>query len=207
LPDPPAAPGISVRRLTRAVAETKVEFDWATETARHVGTVVHRELMLHARGQGVVPDGETVRRALLRRYAAELAELGVPHERREDAAARALRAVSRTLDDARGQWLLRASHAAAHSELALTGLDAGDVVSVVIDRTFIDEKGTRWIVDYKTSSHEGAGLDDFLDNERERYRGQLERYARLMRGMGDEPIRLGLYFPLLSAWREWLPGA
>jgi ATP-dependent exoDNAse (exonuclease V) beta subunit len=196
-----------VRTLARAVVETKVEFDWATETARHVGTVVHRELQLHARGQGIVPEGDAVRRALLRRYVAELAELGVPHERREEAAARALRAVSRTLADERGQWLLRASHAEAHSELALTGLDDREVVSVIIDRTFIDDSGTRWIVDYKTSSHEGAGLDEFLDNERERYRGQLERYARLMRGMGDEPIRLGLYFPLLSAWREWMPGA
>ena len=25
----------------------------------------------------------------------------------------------------------------------------------------------------------------------------------LMRALGTEPIRLGLYFPLLSAWREW----
>ena len=24
-----------------------------------------------------------------------------------------------------------------------------------------------------------------------------------LRALGDEPIRLGLYFPLLSAWREW----
>jgi hypothetical protein len=28
-----------------------------------------------------------------------------------------------------------------------------------------------------------------------------------MRALGDEPIRLGLYFPLLSAWREWAPDA
>ena len=81
-----------------------------------------------------------------------------------------------------------------------------DIVSVVIDRTFVDASGTRWIVDYKTSTHEGAGLDDFLDRERERYAPQLERYAALMRLLGAEPIRVGLYFPLLSAWREWAPG-
>jgi ATP-dependent exoDNAse (exonuclease V) beta subunit len=76
-------------------------------------------------------------------------------------------------------------------------------VSIVIDRTFVDESGVRWIVDYKTSAHEGADLEAFLDNERERYRPQLERYANLLRPLGAEPIRLGLYFPLLSAWREW----
>ena len=45
----------------------------------------------------------------------------------------------------------------------------------------------RWIVDYKTSSHEGAGLEEFLDRERERYAPQLERYAALMQPLGDEP--------------------
>ncbi len=206
IPELPGAPRIVVRELARSTAVATVEFDWASETARHVGTLVHRELQLHARGAGVNPEDATVRHALLRRYASELAELGVPHERRAAAAVRVLQAVTRTLADERGRWLLRASHRDAQSELALTGVFDRDLVNVVIDRTFIDDRGTRWIVDYKTSSHEGAGLDEFLNRERERYQSQLERYARLMRGLGDEPIRLGLYFPLLSAWREWAPG-
>ncbi|MGB7903737.1 MAG: PD-(D/E)XK nuclease family protein, partial [Steroidobacteraceae bacterium] len=193
--------------LVRATAATAVEFDWVTETARHVGTVVHRELQRFARAGGALPGDEAGRHAEQRRYAAELAELGVPYERRTAAAARVLEAVRRTLADERGRWLLQAAHRAAQSELALTGVTDAGLVSVVIDRTFVDETGVRWIVDYKTSSHEGAGLDQFLDNERERYRGQLERYARLMRAMGGEPVRLGLYFPLLSAWREWAPDA
>jgi ATP-dependent helicase/nuclease subunit A len=39
----------------------------------------------------------------------------------------------------------------------------------------------------------------------ERYRPQLERYAALARRMGPEPVRVGLYFPLMRAWREWAP--
>ncbi len=206
VPALPAAPVIAVRPLARAITPAAVEFDWASETARHVGTVVHRELQLHARGQGVAPTSDSIRRALLRRFAAGLAELGVPHERRDAAAARVLHALNLTLADERGQWLLRSSHRDAQSELALTGVLDREVVSVIVDRTFVDAAGTRWIVDYKTSSHEGARLEEFLDSERERYRGQLERYARLLRGLGDEPIRLGLYFPLLSAWREWEAG-
>ena len=205
-PEVPVAPSIRVRSLVRAAAVAAVEFDWVTETARHVGTVVHRELQRLAREGGAVPGSEAERNALQRRYAAELAELGVPFERRDAAVAKALEAVRRTLEDERGRWLLDAAHPSAQSELALTGVVDSGVVSIVIDRTFIDAKGARWIVDYKTSSHEGTGLDEFLDNERERYRGQLERYAQLMGAMGDEPIRLGLYFPLLSGWREWSPG-
>ena len=70
-----------------------------------------------------------------------------------------------------------------------------DIVSVVIDRTFVDDGGVRWIVDYKTSSHEGAGLDEFLDRERERYAPQLERYARADARLGDEPITRRPVFP------------
>ena len=59
------------------------------------------------------------------------------------------------------------------------------------------------MIDYKTSQHLGSGLEEFLDREVERYHGQLQRYARLAQRLGPEPVRLGLYFPLMRAWREW----
>ena len=185
----------------RATTEPTVQFDWASETARHVGTVVHRELLRIA-GGGAGPSARAPGSAAARRYRDELAELGVPDDRRADAVERVATAVKRTLEDERGRWLLNQRHS-AYGELALTGRVNGDVVSVVIDRTFVDEQGTRWIVDYKTSTHEGAGLEEFLDREQQRYSPQLERYAVLVRHLGPEPIRLGLYFPLLSAWRDW----
>ncbi|MEA3132522.1 MAG: hypothetical protein QOG17_368, partial [Gammaproteobacteria bacterium] len=37
------------------------------------------------------------------------------------------------------------------------------------------------------------------------YRPQLYRYAQLARKLGPEPVRVGLYFPLMGAWREWEP--
>jgi hypothetical protein len=161
---------------------------------------VHRELQRIAR-DGRQPDvaGEHVRV----RWWNELAELGVPAGLRDAAVERVASAVERTLSDDRGLWLLDANHPGAATELALTGRIGSDVARVVIDRTFIDAAGVRWIVDYKTSRHEGAGLAEFLDSEQERYRPQLERYAALMRKLGPEPVRLGLYFPLLGGWREW----
>jgi ATP-dependent exoDNAse (exonuclease V) beta subunit len=197
----PRAPRFESQLLPRAVAEPELEFDWATETARHVGTVVHRELQRLAR-DGVQPgggDGPQRRR----RWQDELAELGVPTALRAGAVERVGNAIGRTLADARGHWVLDVCHRDAATELALTGRLGREVVRVVIDRSFVDAAGVRWIVDYKTSRHEGAGLDAFLDSEQERYRLQLERYAALMRKLGPEPVRLGLYFPLLSAWREW----
>ncbi|HEX7234025.1 MAG TPA: hypothetical protein VF243_02055, partial [Nitrosospira sp.] len=60
--------------------------------------------------------------------------------------------------------------------------------------------------DYKTSSHEGAGIEGFLDREQARYRAQLDRYAALLSNADGRPVRRGLYFPLLKGWREWADG-
>jgi ATP-dependent exoDNAse (exonuclease V) beta subunit len=73
---------------------------------------------------------------------------------------------------------------------------------VVIDRTFIDSDGTRWVIDFKTSRHEGGGLDAFLEEEMVRYRAQLETYVALAREIDTAPVRAGLYFPLLDVFRE-----
>jgi hypothetical protein len=197
---PPLAPRIESQLVAPAAATPTVEFDWATETARHVGTVVHRELQRIGR-DAVLPDPADA--ALRRRWQDELAELGVPQDRRTAAVERVASAVSRTLQHERGRWLLDGGHRESASELALTGRVGAEIVRVVIDRTFVDAAGVRWIVDYKTSSHEGAGLEEFLDREQERYRPQLERYAQLLRKLAPAPVRLGLYFPLLAAWREW----
>jgi ATP-dependent helicase/nuclease subunit A len=61
----------------------------------------------------------------------------------------------------------------------------------------------RWIVDFKTGTHEGGGLEQFLDQEVRRYREQLQRYARLMCSFRPgQQVRAALYFPLMRQWRE-----
>ncbi|MEE8555914.1 MAG: UvrD-helicase domain-containing protein, partial [bacterium] len=177
---------------------------WATQTARHVGTVVHQSLqrMAEAGGEPLHRDWVEGRRLYHR---AELRGLGVSREELEGALQRVQRALLNTLADERGRWVV-SSHEEAESELALTAWLDGVNRRVVLDRTFVDETGTRWIVDYKSGEHEGSDLEDFLDKQQERYRPQLERYARIMAKRDPRPIRLGLYFPLLQAWRDWAPG-
>jgi ATP-dependent helicase/nuclease subunit A len=201
-PGAPDGPRIAVREPPGMPAAIAVSFDWVSETARHVGTVVHRELQRLAAG-GDRPRLESP--SWQRRIEDELGELGVPAEHRVAATTRVGDAIRATLGDERGRWLLDASHRDAATELKLSGFVAGELVHVAIDRSFVSADGVRWIVDYKTSPHEGGGLDEFLDRERERYRGQLARYAELARHLGPEPVRLGLYFPLQRGWREWDP--
>jgi ATP-dependent exoDNAse (exonuclease V) beta subunit len=180
--------------------ETPV-FDWAGETARRVGSLVHAELQ--------VMDLEHCDEAAIRARAAHfnrwLALKGVPKERLHDAVARVTAALIGVHRDARGRWILRKGYRDDFREHAVSGYYGGVVARVIFDRSFIDENGVRWIIDYKTSQHAGGGLDEFLEREVERYRPQLHRYAMLARKLGPEPVRVGLYFPLMGAWREWAP--
>ena len=96
-------------------------------------------------------------------------------------------------------WLL-GPQTDARNEYRLTAMLNGERRQLVIDRSFTDADGKRWIVDYKTSSCEGADKEGFLDRERARYKSQLERYAEVHRAIETS---LGLYFPLLGGgWRK-----
>ncbi|MBM0105563.1 UvrD-helicase domain-containing protein [Steroidobacter sp. S1-65] len=197
---PPAADvAVTAKAVNVSDLEAKLEFDWASQTARHIGTLVHRELdRLVRAGRAQVSTDRA-------RLCTELAELGVPPDRCDAAAERVVSAIAQTLADERGRWLLGLSSplSEAESELALSGVFQGEIVSGVIDRTFVDERGVRWIVDFKTGTHEGGGLEQFLAEEVHRYRDQLQRYARLMRLFRpDQPVRAALYFPLMKQWRE-----
>ena len=199
---PPSLPASAERwqlPLARGALEVP-EFSWVSERQRHIGTIVHAWLAQLA-DREPLPQAEAVE-ALRPRLLEELRLAGVAPAERPEATRLILAALSATLADERGRWILAAGHRAAHSELALTGLAEGRLRSVKVDRSFIAADGTRWVIDYKTSRHEGADLEGFLEQELERYRPQLTTYAALARALGPEPVRAGLYFPLLGAFRE-----
>jgi len=201
---PPMPPPLAVP-VSFAAGERGPPFDWAQATAAAIGTVAHRLFGQMAQEGLAAWDAQRVDGARAR-VLAELAGEGVDAAACAAAADVVQDAVRHTCADARGRWLFAAGHLDARSEWALAGVEEGRVAHVTLDRTFIAD-GVRWIVDFKTGRHEGADPAQFLDRERERYRAQLERYARFVRALapGDPvPIRLALYHPLVpDGWREW----
>jgi ATP-dependent exoDNAse (exonuclease V) beta subunit len=181
-----------------------VDFDWARETARRIGTVAHR-LLRQLAGEGIERwDAQRIA-SERKRVTRELGALGLTGSEVGAAVEQVLSAIAATIADSRGRWLFDPGHADACSEYALTGVHDEKFVHLVLDRTFVDREGVRWIVDFKLSRHEGTDAGAFLDRERERYRTQLETYAQVMREIDPRPIRVGLYFPLVPGWREWVP--
>lgn len=180
-----------------------IEYSWAGEMARHIGTIVHRWLWRIAE-DGVENWNMARIQVLHDTFKRQLIACGMDRNGSDTdiAAGRVITALAQTVTDKRGQWLLGPQRD-AHNELRMTAVMEGEHRDLIIDRTFRDTEGQRWVVDYKTSSHEGADMEGFLDREQERYRLQLDRYAALMCMIGDGQVRRGLYFPLLKGWREW----
>ena len=195
----PASSDISRLPIGRQSLEPP-EFSWVGETSRHIGTVVHAGLESFASAKPLPSRARL--QADRNIYRHQLLRHGVPERDLARATDLVVEALTRTVEDERGRWIFAPEQGEAHSELALTGIVAGRLTGVVIDRSFIDRDGTRWVIDFKTSRHEGGGLEGFLEQEMDRYRPQLETYVALARGMGPNRVRAALYFPLLGAFRE-----
>ena len=195
---PPRLPGCSdVPQQSAAENESEVEFYWVGSAARHAGTIVHRWLQRMTDGISTFDEKNTD--AMRRTSRLWARGLGVRDDEIEAVCDRVMLALERISGDDKGRWVLTGD---GETELALSGVIDGRVQSIVIDRIRIDDEGVHWIVDYKTSTHEGGDLERFLEQERDRYRPQLEKYKTVYENLCDAPVRTALYFPLLQKFCE-----
>ena len=198
----PIMPDLALDEQEEWFADEQVEFDWASETARHIGTVVHR--LLQAVGERGLEQVQPQTLAHYLKIAATLLQrLGVAKDDFAAAMNEVKSAMKAIFEDEKGQWILSAKHAEARCEWAISRQGRYGIEHRIIDRSFVDAHDIRWIIDYKTGRHSGSDVEQFLDREQQRYRFQLESYGQVVQEIDNRPIRLGLYFPLLRGWREW----
>ncbi len=159
---------------------------------------------------------DQVLRQLLRRPAAQrtpqtirslLRAEGVAEARLDGTAQCIAQALTAIEADPRGRWLLSA-HSEPEWELSLSGEREGKPVQVGIDHSLIDERGVRWLLTMRMEFQGEMPDAGMIDEDAARCRDRLEAGACLMtaldRSMGNpHPVRLGVYFPWLCAWREW----
>jgi len=207
----------AARRLSYgdpAIAPTRFERPEGSFEARAFGNAVHAFVETLTRRFADGEDVETLLREVAGwtpRIAAVLRADGLAPAVVDRLAARVQTALSNMLKDADGLWILGVHHGAT-SEFALTSWGERRS-SVRMDRMFFAgdkplDAGSNylWIVDYKTATHGREGLDEFLADERVKYRAQMEAYARIV---GDSVeagrLRVGLYYPMLARLVWWVP--
>ena len=178
---------------------------------RAFGNVVHRYLEVLA---GRLAAGSTSAALLSElpawkeRLTTSLRGEGLATPVASQEAVRALRALTLTLDDPTGLWIL-SPHATAASESALST----SALSLRVDRTFLagdkplsTTADCIWIVDFKTTDPGSRAPEAFEAAERAKYSAQLEAYAAIRRTQPDGhlPIHLGLYYPLAARLLHWV---
>lgn len=170
------------------------------QTPRLVGIVAHKLLQLISENGTGWWDliAETDR---LNHISSRLLQAGIAPVDIQQASNRIKSIIGNALIDPQGKWILQ-SHLDAKSEYAINTVVNNEVENLIIDRTFIAENGDRWIIDYKTSVNNHDELTAFLENEAAKYQLKMESYSLAFKQIDNRPIRLGLYFPALPAWKE-----
>jgi ATP-dependent exoDNAse (exonuclease V) beta subunit len=181
----------------RTTVEDEHRFEWVGDLLPRVGVVAHSFL------QRIAQDGPALwsaERIVSSRPAISAALLGTGVTRGdlEQGIARVTEALTRTLNDERGRWLLSA-HGEHRCEFAVSAVIEGRLEHVRVDRTFVED-GTRWLIDYKITERTGGDPMRFVQMQVDKYRPDMERYARVLRVLDPRPIRCALFLPLLGAF-------
>jgi ATP-dependent exoDNAse (exonuclease V) beta subunit len=179
--------------------QKQIEYSWATEVATGVGIVLHDWLQHNLKQVlSVQVDSE-----LIQRWRVELLALRVPADRIEYAIKRLRKAVANIQSDTAAHFIFQ-SYEIEKNEYALSAFEHGSVQQYRIDRSFVDQQGVRWIVDYKSTDTHNSDIEAFVDEQvLTRHQAQLQKYGDLMSQIDSRPIKLAVYFPLLKTLRAW----
>lgn len=149
------------------------------------------------------------------RIAASIRETGIEPASANHIAAQALRIVFQAASDPLTQWIL-SPHTDAANEIRWTGVVAGSLRTVQVDRVFragrapqavaaSTNEDTWWIIDYKTAHEEGLDPSSALPEFRRQFAPQIEAYAAVLRNLRGANIKLcgGLYYARMALFDWW----
>lgn len=166
-----------------------------TDKAAAIGTLIHSSLESFAKSTDKenwceqLDKQSNYWRLILRQHIDDEIELDIE-----------LKAIRKTVHsnvvNTANAWIFDHSQESAESELEITNRFNR---KFIVDRTLIDDGGTRWIIDFKTGRAKQSQSESlFIEQMIERYRGQLENYGELFSLMEQRPTKLALYLTSLE---------
>ncbi|MBL4584323.1 MAG: PD-(D/E)XK nuclease family protein, partial [Pseudomonadales bacterium] len=176
----------------------------ANHTATAIGTLVHRTLAQIC-ADGIEHWSSERIDKQIPVWRAQLQQLSV-FDDLSSAAATIQRHVSRCCAGKYGKWVLDNTYQDSQCEWPLTVKSATGYKQYRVDRTFIDEYGTRWVVDYKSSQpatqagtqSKEVQLQQFLNEQKLQYQKQMLAYGEGFRKLENRPVKLALYYPAID---------
>ncbi|MDF1645127.1 MAG: UvrD-helicase domain-containing protein [Pseudomonadales bacterium] len=172
--------------------------------ATAIGTLVHRALAQITQ-DGIKNWNQERFKKQLPVWRSQLRQLGV-YDGLDKAATIIEKQVSHCCTGQHGVWLLDNGHIDSQTEYPITVQTSTGYKQYRVDRTFIDEQGTRWIIDYKSSQPssdtdnnlESESLEQFLRRQANHYQKQMQAYYEGFQKLEDRAIKLALYYPAID---------
>lgn len=112
--------------------------------------------------------------------------------------------IRRVLEDRQTRWVLE-QHQQAQTPLRISGWLDDILHSFEIDRCFVDQRGTRWLINYSfvdlAVNDDTQQIEQAVADARQTMRTQ----ARLVNRLDTASLRAGLLFPFSATWHDWDP--
>ena len=189
-------------RAQESTAEEETERDNLEppidESAAAIGTLIHNTL------EAVVNSGERninpeKLNNLRRHWRLQLSH----HFNNEDDLNAAIlfieSSIVNSLSNETDGWIFSADLEDSRTELALSTTSTGYTTNYLVDRSFIDAQGTRWVIDYKTAKcASDKSLDEFISEQRSQHRSQLENYQTLFKQIENRPVKTALFLTSIA---------
>lgn len=156
--------------------------------ARHAGVIAHE--LLQWIGDNHITELDKLPWNMIK---TRFRQQGFSAQEQDESLEKLRQHVAAMLADPIGQWLFRA-HTDEQNEYQLLVLEKEEMQIRIIDRTF-REKGSRWIIDYKSGSED--------ESARQKHIQQVNAYAHHFSTLEQEPICCGLYYLSTGAWLSW----
>jgi len=174
------------------------QIDLATDNQLHVevGNLVHEALQNYLSNSKLL---DTANLAGLKKYwRKRLDSFAFANSDIDNAMAKIEQSLRDTLQDSELGWVFDNRQEQSAAELPLQSFTSGYVHTYIIDRTFIDSTGVRWIIDYKSSQPSNKqSLESFFTEQTALYGEQLARYRSLYANEDNKGIKTALLFTSL----------
>ena len=162
-----------------------------------IGNLVHETLQHYLSKQALLqPENlaglKTYWQRRLEQYSFEASDI-------KSAIARIELTLNNTTQSPELQWIFDAGAQHSAAELVMQEQSPGYVQTHIIDRTFIDAQGIRWIIDYKSAEvADKQSEDEFIEEQMELYSEQLQRYKNLFAEENNQGIKTALLFTSIA---------
>lgn len=191
------AMGLAEEVLEPAASNEEVELGTNNQLQIEIGNLVHEALQNYLTNtQLLKPENLSGMQEYWKR---RLSAFSFDDAELDEAMQKIEQSLHNTLGNSELAWVFDHNLEQSAAELALQSYSNGFVHTHVIDRTFIDKNGVRWIIDYKSSqANITQSTEDFLAEQKALYSNQLARYRTLFEKEENSGLKTALLFTSLA---------